>query len=311
MKKLIRAFLVPFFLLVLTSAAMAEPLLFLRDNALWVCDTQGLQQRQLASLFKEPGEPALSPDGSLASLTAGRDMATGLSFLYLAPVDGSARARKVFISDVPGTCCPSFSPDGSSLLVVTAQDVRQGHMENTTLATMAVSRVSFSGGNEIVLENKDSLLDAGYVFSSPVYAPDGKHIAVQHSGSDVSGGFAVYDQKGEIVFRYPMDSKDHRPFWAPRFLPDGENILCWSPALDPSGASEISLVHMPDGKRTVIAQGSRPTLVDGGKAMVFERCASPWGGGCDLWRQDLRAGAPANRIVTDARAPAGRYPVLP
>lgn len=296
---------------------LAENIVFLRGESLWTAQTNGLLQRQLGT-FKEPTATALSPDGAMAAVTAGRDDATGLSFLYLLPTrdysDGTRdrdRVKRIFIPGVPGVCCPSFAPDGDSLLLVAAQDVRHNHMENLTFATMGVSRVSLSGVlEERLLRAEDSILDAGYVYSAPAFSPDGKLFAVQHSGSDVSGGFSIYTMEGEQVFEYPLEPEDYRPYWAPQFLADGITILCWSPSIDSLGKDEIFLVNMEDGSRKFVTQGSRPTLVEGGQAIVFERCASPWSAGtCDLWHQALAPGASASRILTDAHSPSGRQPV--
>lgn len=293
----------------LAGPCPAETMVFLRDGALWRADTRGMQAQELAK-YKNPREVALSPDGSLAAVIAGRQEQTGLGFVFLTPTGGGP-TRQLYIQGVKGVSSPSFSPDGSSLLLVTAQDVRQDHQDNMTLATMTVSRVSLSGQvlNNI-LASKDAFLDAGYLFSSPVFSSNGQFIAVQQSGSDVSGGFYVLDQEGEEVFSYPQDPQDYRPYWSPQFLPDGETILCWSPRLSASGQNEISLVRMSDGRRTVIAQGSRPALVHGGSAMVYERCGSLWNAtSCGIWFQELKAGAKATRILTNAHAPAGVYPL--
>lgn len=293
-----------------TVPCQAESLVFLRGGALWKADVRGMQQEQLGS-FKDPRAVALSPDGTLAAVTAGNNKETGLSFLYLTPTTpGQGRTRRVFIAGVPGVCCPSFAPDGASLLLVTAQSVHTGPMDDMTLGTMAVSQVGLDGTMlRQLLTAKDAILDAGYVYGAPVFAPDGKRFAVQQSGSDVSGGFTVHDLQGNTLFSFPKKADDYRPYWSPQFLPDGETLLCWSPAIEPSGESEIALVHMPSGKRTVIATGSRPSLVRKGTAMVYERCASPWNDtACDIWLQELRPGAPAMRILTNAHAPAGTYP---
>lgn len=301
--------LVAVVLLAANGPASADTFVFLRDNALWRANSNGLEQRQLAS-FNDPKHVALSPGGRLAAVTSGRDSESGLSFLYLTPLDES-RSRQVFIAGVPGVCCPSFAPGGGALLLVAAQDVRSNHMDSLTTGTMSVSEVDLQGGMlRTFLREKDHILDAGYAFAAPVFAPDGKRLAVQQSGSDVSGGFSVYSPDGDEVFQFPAGPGDHRPYWAPQFLPNGQTLLCWSPQVSATGESEISLVSMQDASRQVIAQGSRPTLVEGGAAIVYERCASIWSGdSCDLWRLELREGAKPSRIITNGFAPAGRYPV--
>jgi len=154
------------------------------------------------------------------------------------------------------------------------------------------------------------VLDAGYAFAAPTFAPGGRRLAVQQSGSDVSGGFFVIDEKGEELFRFPVSADDYRPYWSPQFLPDGESMLCWSPRVSATGEDEISLVRLQDLSRQVIAQGSRPTLVDGGTAIVYERCASVWSGdSCGLWHLGLHEGASPRRIIANGHAPAGKYPV--
>lgn len=292
-----------------SGPCLADTLVFFRDNTLWRANSNGLEQRQLAN-FNAPRHVALSPDGKLAAVTSGRDNDSGLAFLYLTPLD-EGRTRQVFIAGVPGVCCPSFAPDGDALLLVAAQDVRSNHMDSLTKGDMSVSKVDFQGRMlKTFLLEKDHILDAGYFFAAPAFSPDGTRLAVQQSGSDVSGGFSIFDREGEELFRFPTAPGDYQPYWAPQFLPDGKTLLCWSPQVNATGTSEISLVSTQDATRRVIAEGSRPTLVEGGGAIVYERCASLWSGeSCDLWRLELQEGARPSRIITNGYAPAGRYPL--
>ncbi len=312
MKHTICAIYALLFLLSCALPAKAENLLFLRGKELWISDTNGMSQRRL-NVFRTPSDPALSPDGGMAALAAGSDEQSGLSHIYVLPTQTWA-PRRLFIQGVQAGCCPSFSPDGRSLLIVSVEDVHNQSMDNFTYATVAVSRIDLEQNSvENLLETKDVMLDAGYLYANPVFSPDGERVAYQHSGSDVSGGFSIVDLQGKVLQSYPSNQEDYRPYWKPQFLPDQKSILCWSPAVNKEENSEIAVINMETGERSVLAQGSNPTLVNGGTAMIYEKCDPNWGGAttCDLWRQELREGAAPMRVVTNAHSPAGQYPGRP
>jgi len=303
-------------LLASPAPCRAELLLFLRGDSLWSADTSGSRQRELAA-FEEPLSAALSPDGGLAAVTAGRVEASGLAHLYLLPLESTGGAsapaglRRLVLPGVSGVSSPSFAPDGRSLLLVAALDLRQESSDGLTFATMSVIRADLDGTLEqVLLRAEDSLLDAGYVYSSPALSPDQALFAVQHSGSDVSGGFSVHRlDSGEEVFSFPLSAEDYRPFWAPQFLPDGQRILCWSPAVNQGEENGVFLVDMTDGSLRSLARGSRPTLVEDGRTVIFERCDSAWSDtGCGLWRLELDTGAKPRLIIEDAHTPAGAWP---
>jgi hypothetical protein len=72
-------------------------------------------------------------------------------------------------------------------------------------------------------------------------------------------------------------------------------------------------VNLASGKKTMVALGSKPTYVDHGKAIVFERWPKErWVSGApakaDLWRLELKPAAVPTMIVADAESPAGQMP---
>ena len=161
-----------------------------------------------------------------------------------------------------------------------------------------------------IVQTKDVMLDAGYVYAAPSVSPDGSLFAYQTSGSDVSGGFVLFDENGKTVFRYPARAADPTPFWRPLVSTDGKQVLCYSPATSEKKKDAIYLIDRASGKRRLIAEGTHATFVDAGSAIVFEQWVDKWGekARSDLWRLELAPGAKARKIVTNATQPAGQAP---
>ncbi len=150
----------------------------------------------------------------------------------------------------------------------------------------------------------------GDIYDYLAVSPDGRLIAYQESGTDVSGGFVVLNLQGQEVVRYPRDpEKDYRPFWRPMFSPDGHQMLCFSMAITMGEKTYIYLVDLRTLKATRITDGYYPTFVDGGKAIVFERWTETGQPGAsvktDLWRLDSSFGSKPRLILKDAEKPAG------
>lgn len=282
----------------------------MRGDALWACDTEGNGQRLVASFDGlSPSTPALSPDGAFAAVAAGLEETTGLAHIYLVPMAGGA-PKRLFLTGITGAKSPAFSPDGKYLAVVAASDV-QKDADGMTFATMSISLVAPTGGSVIsVFSAPETLLDTGYVYNNPTFAPDwnqGKgRLAYQSSGSDVSGGFVILDQNGNEIYAYPTDQADYSPYWRPQFFPDGRRVLVWSPAIQEGGANQIFIIDTKNGEKSLLTEGTRPALVDKGTAVVFQRCSDTWSEkDCALWRIDLQQDATPYLLVKGAKSPSG------
>ncbi|MCK9377599.1 MAG: hypothetical protein M0P73_15805 [Syntrophobacterales bacterium] len=292
------------------QAATASRLAFVRGGNIWIADSDGGGARQLTFSHKDLG-PALSPDGRLVAYFSGVGEDTGYGQIFMIPSQGGViqqfRAPGILAAEHP-----AIAPDGGSLLFVGLSDlkVEKARGRDLSYATMSLAISDLrTGAVRQVLRQPHSLLDTGYVYSNPAWAPDGRFIAYQESGSDVSGGFVVINLKGQKVFRFPRNRKA-APYWRPRFAPDGQAILCYSPATSSDKEDLIFLVNLKTGRKTLLALGSRPTFVDGGRAIVFERWpATRWTGvgnvKSDLWRLELSPGAKPRKIVANAEQPAG------
>ena len=287
------------------EAAAATRLVFLRGSELWLCDSWGRDQRKLAYIEElGEGNPALSPNGSLVAVAVGFDDQMGLSRIRVFPLDGGA-PREVAMEGIHGATGPCFTADGLGLLAVTASRLAHGP-NDSLIADMAVTRWDLDSGQwQHVVVSSGVFVDAGRQYAAPACSRDGRLVAIQESGSDVSGGFFVLDAEDRQIWRYPVQADDYHPYWRPQFSSDGRRILCFSPSTDEESADSIYLVEMDSGTRQIVTKGANAVFVDAGTTIVFERageCAE--GEMTDLWRLDLRADAVPQRIVRDARNPA-------
>ena len=299
-----------------TPAPAAEQgkLAFRRGGNIWIADSDGAKARQLTHSHKDQG-PAVSPDGKWVAYYSGRGEETGFGQIFLIPAAGGL-VQQFRHPEVQGGEHPVFSPDGKSLLFVGLSDLKviKTKDSDTVQATMSLTLADLGGGGvRRLLSHPNTNLDTGYMYSNPAFAPDGRLIAYQESGSDVSGGFAVIDLQGKRLFRFPQNARDATPYWRPRFSPDGQEMLCYSPATDAGQEDIIYLVRLASGQKTAVTLGSKPTYVDHGKAMVYERWPKErWAAGAvvkaDLWRLELKPGALPRMIIADAVEPAGQMP---
>ncbi|MCX5889959.1 MAG: hypothetical protein NTY36_10950 [Deltaproteobacteria bacterium] len=299
------------------SAALAAEqakLAFVRGGNIWSADSDGGKARQLTHSHKDRG-PAVSPDGKWVAFYSGVGEETGFGQIFLIPSQGGI-IQQFRHPEIQGGEHPAFSPDGKNLLFVGLSDlkVKKERGSELSFATMSLSLADLaSGAVRRITSNPNTLLDTGYVYSNPAFSPDGRLIAYQESGSDVSGGFEVLNLQGKKIFRFPKNSRDATPYWRPQFTPDGKEILCYSPATDSGKEDVVFLVNPASGRKTILALGSQPTYVDHGKAIVYERwpkerwtATSPVK--ADLWRLDLTPGAKPQKIVAGGEEPAGQMP---
>lgn len=293
-----------------SGAAGGSKLAFVRGGNIWIANSDGTGARQLTSTGQD-SSPALSPDGRWVAYTVrdGDRIAIGL-----VPAQGG-KAKMLTLPGIAQAWSPAFTPDGKSLAVVTRFNIKKRRVdgEDQEYATHAVSLVNLKTGKvKQVVATPDHFIDAGDMYEAPAVSPDGRRIAYQESGTDVSGGFVVVNRQGKQVLRFPRDpDQDYRPFWRPTFSPHGRRMLCFSMAISEGEKTYIYLVDLNTLKATRVTQGYYPTFVDGGKAIVFERWTETGKPGpdslkIDLWRLDLEPGAVPRLILKNASRPAGQ-----
>jgi Tol biopolymer transport system component len=295
-------------------AAEMPKLAFVRGGNIWIADSDGGGARQLTHSHQDRG-PAVSPDGKWVAFYSGAGEETGFGQIFLIPSQGGV-IQQFRHPQLQGGEHPAFSPDGKSLLFVGLSDLKVNKSQGSELsyATMSLSLADLgSGAVRRIISRPNTMLDTGYVYSHPAISADGRLIAYQESGSDVSGGFVVIDLQGQRMLRFPRNSREATPYWRPQFSPDGQEMLCYSPATDAGKEDIIYLVNLASGKKTMVALGASPTYVEHGKAIVFvrwpqERWTAQTPVKASLWRLELQAGAGPKLIIPDAEEPAGQMP---
>ena len=294
------------------EGSAAEMIAFVRQGNIWVARVDGTGERRLTD-FGFCGAPALSPDGKQAAFhcRGNQDVYpdTGFGQIYLVETAGGEPRRMKF-DGILAAEQPAFSPDGKSLVFVGLSEVKkQGKDDEAQVfATMSVSIADIpSGKTRTVLRHKNSLLDAGYIYSHPAFSPDGQGVLWQQSGSDVSGGFQIVDLKGKALFRFPSKGEDPMPYWGPSLALDGQTVLCYSPATSDTTDDTIYFVDRKTGKMAEVTTGAGPVFVRNGAAIVFERWTNRWTekASSNLWILELKPGASPRRIITDASEPVG------
>jgi len=294
------------------ESSAAETVAFVRQGDIWVARVDGTGERRLTD-SGVCGEPALSPDGKQAAFHCRGDQElypdTGFGQICLVETAGGEPRRMKF-DGILAAEHPAFSPDGKSLVFVGLSEVQKQGKEGETqvFATMSVSIADIRTGKpRAVLRHRNTMLDAGYIYSHPAFSPDGQWILWQQSGSDVSGGFQITDLKGKTLFRFPSKGGDPTPTWGPSLAPDGQRVLCYSPATSDASEDTIVVVDRKAGKMVKVTTGSSPAFVRNGTAIVFERWVDRWSdkAASNLWILELKPGASPRRIINDAAEPAG------
>jgi Tol biopolymer transport system component len=295
--------------LVLTAffsrAEAGQKIAFVKDNNIYIADSDGTNPRRMTSDGQSEA-PALSPDGSLLAFESRRDETTGFAGITLMDV-ASGKTRRLDLPGVSGAEDPAFSWDGTRLAFVGMAGLRRDADDTVyadmfigvlELADMSLTRVAVEAG---------AMLDMGYVYANPSFSPDGEHIVYQQSGSDVSGGFTIVDMGGNLNYSFPKNpEEDYYPYWNPRFLPEGDRVLCWSMGLSEGEADRIWIVDLRTGKKNYVTEGANASMVDDGAGMVFERWTNRMAEEAhpDLWRRDRPA--QERKIVSNAYQPAGQ-----
>ena len=293
-----------------TACASERNLLaFVRGDNIWIANSDGTGARQL-TFTGLAGSPSLSPDGQWVAFVSSEG---NKSTVKLVPTGGGP-VKSLNIAGIHDSWGPAFTPDGGKLAMVTRFNVKKRLVEGETqeYATYAVSLLDLTSGKmRHVVKTPHHFLDAGDLYERLAVSPDGRLIAYQESGTDVSGGFVVLNLEGKRVLRFPNNPENYKPYWRPTFSPDGSQILCFSMATTEGEKTDIYLVDLQTLKAIGVDEGYYPTFVDGGKAIVFERWTETGKTGkaatkIDLWRLDLIPGSEPRLILEDAEKPAGQ-----
>ncbi|WP_052852830.1 amidohydrolase family protein [Streptomyces avicenniae] len=181
--------------------------------------------------------PALSPDGRQVAFAA-------LNALWTAPVDGSARPRRVLGADPTRyVLAPTWAPDGKSLVFA---DDRDG--------LYAVRRRTLRTGAETVLAT------GGRVF--PALSPDGRRLAALTMAGDLV--VRDLDEGSERTLAAPLagGGLPGRPSWSP----DGRYVaLCDRNRINQrfrEGYNLIRVVDTTDGTAVLHAVAPHTSLSD-------------------------------------------------
>jgi Tol biopolymer transport system component len=296
-------------LLVSTVPAAAETLAFVRDGNIWVAGADGSGARQLTSGGQDE-HPAVSPDGQWVAFQRSSETKAGFATQILRAPAAGGPAQPLTFQGVQEGWSPSFSRDGKQLIFAGCANRRTGK-DGQTLATVFIALADLStGGVRFIGAVPNHGLDAGYLYENPALSPDGRLIAYQESGSDVSGGWVIVDLSGKRLKSFPTDKEDYTPYWRPQFTRDGKEILCYSPITSEGQVNRIHLVDLATLKKREVVRGLKPTFVEQGKAIVFERYRKGEGLSTenvpqDLWYLPLGGGEP-RKILENGHSPAGQ-----
>ena len=289
--------------------AAAETLAFVRDGNIWVAGVDGSGARQLTSGGQDE-HPAVSPDGQWVVFQRAAQTKAGFATQILRAPAAGGPAQPLTFQGVQEGWSPSFSRDGKQLIFAGCTNRRSGK-DGQTLATVFIALADLStGGVRFIGTVPNHGLDAGYLYENPALSPDGRLIAYQESGSDVSGGWVILDLSGKRLKSFPTDKKDYTPYWRPQFTRDGKEILCYSPITSEGQVNRIHLVDLATLKKREVTRGLKPAFVEQGKAIVFERYRTGEGLSTenvpqDLWYLPLSGGEPT-KILENGHSPAGQ-----
>jgi Tol biopolymer transport system component len=198
------------------------PLVFTRQGNVWRSSGNGAVPQQITEL---PGGayaeyPTISPDGKQIAFvaitpptaTAAEPLPT--STLYVMNLD-NAVPREIWKPAKGLIGIPTWSGDGQALYVA-ANGVKSGQGGDDNTRLLKIFRVDLaSGAQQPVL---DDALD-------PVISRDGKQLAylkLSDDGYTMSLNIAAPDGSGS---REIIGGQDFQGFYAPRFSPDGKQIV--------------------------------------------------------------------------------------
>jgi Tol biopolymer transport system component len=276
-------------------------LVFVRNGDIWIASSEGTNAQQLTFTGSQASSPALSPDGrEVAFMGPGRK--AHWKKIFLIPSQGG-KIRALNLLNIDYSDSPNFSPDSKQLLL----RGRTFRDDNNTVSLLLANFSDFS--LQKVLSNGGLADEAADIMASPAFSPDGRLIVYQESDHEPLSGFAIIDLTGKKIARFPFNREADASYLQPRFSADGQEVLCWSYDFKENanrvGNHAIYLVNWRTGIKKILALGTSPTFVDGGKAIVFAKRASH-NSPSDLYRLDLVSGARPRLILRNAGAPAGQ-----
>ena len=226
------------------------PLVFVRGGNLWQSDGTQDPPRQLT---RNPPEqfaqnPAISPDGSkiafVALIQPKADAAVPVptSALFVVNADGT-NLRALWEPSEGLLATPTWTADGKALYV-SANGVKSLGQNAAATRQLHVVRVDLASGALQPL--LDDALD-------PSLSRDGKQLAFLKLSSDGYTMSLVAAAADGSAQRTLIDAKTFQGFYAPRFSPDGKQIIVAAiggpptdpggkPLASPSGASPLDLV---------------------------------------------------------------------
>jgi mono/diheme cytochrome c family protein/Tol biopolymer transport system component len=211
------------------------PILFARQSNIWRSPGNGSPPQPITNL--QDGAyaeyPTLSPDGGRiafvvltpAPLTATLPLPT--SALYVINADGSQQ-QAVWKPAQGMLGIPAWAADGQALYIA-ANGVKAGQNGASSERELQIIRVTLATGAQQPILN-DAL--------DPAISRDGKQLAylkLSEDGYTMSLNIAAPDGSNS---RQVIDGQDFQGFYAPRFAPDGKQIIVAAiggPETDPQG----------------------------------------------------------------------------
>jgi Tol biopolymer transport system component len=283
-----------------SQEAGGNNLVFVRNGNVWIATSGGANPRQLA-FIGQAENPALSPDGNLVAFKV-RGQKGKPTKIFLMPTQGG-KTRALNLQNIDYSDDPTFSPDGRQLLF----RGRTFRDNNSTVSLVLANLQDFSLRQIISISGLQE--EEADIMASPTFSPDGHLIVYQENDHEPISGFAIIDLAGKQIARFPLNPKADVSFLQPRFSPDGREVLCWSYDFKEDanrvGNHTIYLVNWRTGGKKILALGTAPSFVDGGKAIVFARRTSH-NRPSDLYRLELAPGARPRLILQNAGSPAGQ-----
>ncbi len=248
------------------------PLVFARQGQIWRSDGTGAAPIQLTNFDSNsiPSQPSISPDGTRIAfvaliqppITATLPLPT--SKLFLIDMQGSG-LREIWAPKEGILWLPTWAPDQQALYLLANGTVVASAGGDST-SRLQIVRVDLQQGERRVILS--SALD-------PTISRDGSQMAYLKFDEDgVTMHVEIADLDGQNPKRI-ISGKQFLGFYAPRFTPDGKQII-------------VAAIEGPptDEHGYPLADTGRPALVDVGQWMlglfapsVAEAHGAPW----DLW----------------------------
>jgi Tol biopolymer transport system component/DNA-binding winged helix-turn-helix (wHTH) protein len=257
--------------------------------------------------------PALSPDGTLVAFRQS-DGAKNTG-IYAAVVGGQ---KSIQLTSDPGDCCPTWSPDGRQIAFTRYSDkifsiftvpalggtehrlyrgpdhwggglswspdgnliaFTESRETDPTRAWISVLSIADSSRRQI------SSPTPGWIDHSPMYSPDGRHLAfIRSSVAGVSNDIWVMAANGSHVKRLTFD---HRPIGGPPAWTRDSSEIVFSSAR----GAEMSLWRvaadgcLPHPVAGPVGEAAWPSIpAHGEDTLVYEQGL----GKSDVWRLDLK-----------------------